>query len=210
MNVIGIDSWLNDQSSVLDEHFHDATAIVSCLGHRQPGWKYPELRKKGIVAAPGNKQVIQAMSKIPTLKRAVLMSSMGIQEDYPCMEFHFAGKIMDLLFKGPCKKNFDDLTNMELAYKEFNNKKTAADNHDNGDSANNEIDYLFVRPVGISEDCVPVGKWYIQKEKYVDQVGMNMAKMDVARYMVQEAINPTRHQCGVVIGSKPPQPKAEP
>ena len=195
VNVIGIDSWNNDQSIKIQEYFNDATAVISCLGHRQPGWKYPELIKKGIVASAGNKQVIKAMENTPNghLKRAVVMSSVGIQEDWPCMEFHWAGRIMNWLFKGPCKKSFKDLNDMEVAYKES--------------SKTSDIDYLFIRPVGISEDCEPVNEWYIQKEKYKDQVGMNMAKMDVARYMVQEAINPTTHKCGVVIGSAPPAPK---
>ena len=100
---------------------------------------------------------------------------------------------MDLLFLGPSRKAYKDLTDMELAYKE---KDVAS-----------SIDYLFIRPVGISEDCVPCGKWWIQQEKYKDVVGMNMAKMDVARYMVQEALHPTKHRCGVVIGSEPPSKK---
>ena len=71
-------------------------------------------------------------------------------------------------------------------------------------ASSNDIDYLFVRPVGISEDVVPENRWFLQKEKGVDPVGFNMAKMDVARFMVEEALNPTKHRMGVVIGSEPP------
>ncbi|KAG7340698.1 NADPH-binding protein [Nitzschia inconspicua] len=191
IKVVGIDSWKNGSHvKVLKEHMKDANAVISCLGHRQPGWINKELRKKGIVSAVGNKQVIEAMLATDGLDRAVVCSSIGIEEDWPPMEFHWAGKAMKWLFQGPSKKTFKDLTDMELAYKEAKS-----------------IDYLFVRPVGISEDEVPVNKWFLQKEKGVDAVGFNMAKMDVARFMVQEALNPTKHRVGVVIGSEPPQSK---
>lgn len=190
VQVIGIDSWkTGNHVDVLKEHMKGATAVISCLGHRQPGWINKELKTKGIVAAAGNKQVIEAMLATDGLDRAVVCSSMGIEEDWPPMEFHWAGKAMKWLFQGPSKKTFQDLTDMEKAYKETS------------------IDYLFVRPVGISEDYVPENKWFLQKEKGVDAVGMNMAKMDVARFMVQEALSPTMHRRGVVIGSEPPKSK---
>lgn len=193
VEVVAIDSWFNSHEELLTQHFKGADAVISCIGHRQPGWKYPELIKKGLVAAAGNKQVIEAM-KQNNVKRAVVMSSVGIQEDWPAMEWHWSGKIMGWLFKGPCKKSFKDLNEMEEAYKK-NNDKTESDN--------DGIDYLFIRPVGISEDAIPKGKWKIQQEKYKDStLGMNMAKFDVARYMVQEAlISPTKHKTGVVIGA---------
>ncbi|KAL3941004.1 MAG: hypothetical protein SGARI_000753 [Bacillariaceae sp.] len=123
------------------------------------------------------------MQATPNLTRAVVISSTGVEEDWPPMEFHWAGRIMKWLFLGPCKKTFKDLTAMEKSYK-----------------AAGDIDYLFVRPTGISEDAVEENKWALQKEKGKDAVGMNFAKMDCARFMVQEALNPTMHKRGVVIG----------
>ena len=61
------------------------------------------------------------------------------------------------------------------------------------------LDYL---PVGIGPGAVPVGEWVIQKEKYKDLVGYNVAKLDVARFCVQQAIKPTSSRRGVVIASK--------
>ena len=63
------------------------------------------------------------------------------------------------------------------------------------------IDYLIVRPVGLGEDIKPVNKWAIQKTKHVDKLHFDMAKLDCARYMVEEAIHPTRHRDAVVIGA---------
>jgi putative NADH-flavin reductase len=185
VQVVSIDSWNNEQTN-LAEHFQGADAVISCLGHRQPGFKHPELIQKGLVAAGGNRQVIQAMQDA-NMERVVVMSSVGIQEDWPPIEFHWGGKIMGWMFQTICKKSFQDLNEMEVAYKE------------------SPLDYLFIRPAGLGEDAVPVNKWFLQKEKFKDAVGVNMAKMDCARYMVQEALNPTRHKTAVTIGSEPGQ-----
>jgi hypothetical protein len=62
LTMVKIDSWKNDQPN-LSEHFQDADAVISCIGHRQPGWKYKELRTKGLIARDGSKQVIKAMKE---------------------------------------------------------------------------------------------------------------------------------------------------
>jgi hypothetical protein len=191
VKVIGIDSWkTTNHVELLKTHMHGANAVISCLGHRQPGWINKDLKKKGIVSAVGNRQVIEAIQATEGLNRAVVISSVGIQEDWPPMEFHWAGKAMKWLFQGPSKQTFRDLSDMELAYKDAT-----------------DIDYLFVRPTGISEEVLPANEWFLQKQKGKDAVGFNMAKMDVARFMVQEALQPTKHKVGVVIGSKPPKSK---
>ena len=46
------------------------------------------------------------------------------------------------------------------------------------EAENDALDYLFVRPVGIGPGAVPVNDWVIQKEKYKDLVGYNIAKLD--------------------------------
>ena len=38
LQMVKIDTWKNEQSD-LAKHFDGATGVVSCLGHRQPGWK---------------------------------------------------------------------------------------------------------------------------------------------------------------------------
>eukprot|EP01083_Nonionella_stella_P032086 87806_1 len=80
------------------------------------------------------------------------------------------------------------------------------------------LDYLLVKPVGIGEDVVPVGRYYLQEygkkkardvangEIIDDIVGGNMAKMDVARFMVDEAVNPTLHKTSQTVGAKPGTP----
>lgn len=172
--VVTVKTWKED----LSPHFQDATAVVSCLGNRQPfigGWD----------SAPGNEAVIRAM-KEKDVSRVVVLTSVGIEEDWPPVEMFTPGKIiLSALFFSFAWWAFRDLTKMERAYR------------------GSDLDFLLVRPVGIGEDVKPDGKWFIQKEKYVDEVGFNMAKLDVARYLVEEALNPTRHKSALVLGAAP-------
>jgi len=72
------------------------------------------------------------------------------------------------------------------------------------------LDYLFVRPVGISEECVPVGEYFIQDPGNKEVVvGGDMAKMDVARFMVDQALNPTFHRTSKTIGAEPDSPSKD-
>lgn len=81
------------------------------------------------------------------------------------------------------------------------------------------LDYLLVRPVGIGEVVEPVGRYYLQEsgkrqvrdvfdDKVMEDeiVGGNMAKMDVARFMVKEAVEPTLHRQSQTVGAKPGTP----
>ena len=119
------------------------------------------------------------------------------------MEFFAPAKyILSAMFviPGVARKAYQDLTMSENLF----TKKSST--HDDNTAA--EMDYLLVRPVGLGDEVVPVGTWQLQREKGVDQVGGNMAKMDCARFMVQEALNPTLHRTAVVIGSTVPSEEA--
>lgn len=90
---------------------------------------------------------------------------------------------MSLIFILCARRAYKDLTNVERAYRKSG------------------LDYLLVRPLGLSEELTPTGEWKIQGEKYKDtDIDINVAKMDCARFMVQEALNPERHEDAVVIG----------
>ena len=69
------------------------------------------------------------------------------------------------------------------------------------------LDYLFVKPVGIGEEIVPTGMYYLQEPgNKKDMVGGNMGKLDAARFMIDEAANPTLHRCSQTVGAKPGTP----
>jgi NAD(P)H-binding len=181
LTIVPVKSWKDDTTSITP-HFQGATAVISCLGNRQSftgHW----------VSAAGNEAVIRAMQQTENLHRVVICSSVGIEEDWPPLEFFKPGYyILSCLFMSFSYFAFRDLTKMERAYKA---------------TAETDIDYLLVRPVGIGEDVKPVNKWVLQKKKYEDVLHFDMAKLDCARYMVEEAIHPTRHREAVVIGAEP-------
>ena len=104
------------------------------------------------------------------------------------MEFFLPAKIILgalLVIPGLARTAYRDLTKADELFR----------------ASKKNVDYLLVRPVGLGEDVEPVGTWKIQKEKYKDEVGGNMAKLDCARFMVEEALHPTFHRTAVVIGS---------
>jgi len=196
LELVEIDTWKNEHPE-LTKHFVGAVGVVSCLGHRQPGWKNPDLKRRGLVAHDGNKQVIKAMMEAK-VDRVVVISSIAINGDksWP----HWASKVMGCLFSTFQRSAAKDLIGMEAAYTE------------------SPLDYLFVRPVGIGEEVVPTGHYYLQQpgeKKSLDvtsgtiidgEVGGNMAKIDVARFMVDEAIRPTLHRTSQTVGAKPGTP----
>lgn len=199
LEMVKIDTWKKEQPN-LSQHFVGATGVVSCLGHRQPGWKNKELITRGLIAYDGNKQVIKAMGEAK-VDRVAVISSFAIGDGGTKAWPHWASKFMCVLFKTCQRKAGHDLLKMEKCYVQSN------------------LDYLFVKPVGIGEDVEPDpdGHYYLQEgdKKTRDEtgkiypndiVGGNMAKMDVARFMVEEIIHPTLYRTSQVVGAKPGTP----
>jgi nucleoside-diphosphate-sugar epimerase len=186
ITMVPIDSWFNPQSN-LAEHFQGATAVISCLGHRQPGVKYPQLIQRGLVATAGNQQVVDAM-KQANVKRIVVISSHGLGEN-----IHWIGKVMKFFFWTNSRKAYKDLLGMEAIFAK----------------SDNDLDYLLVRPTGLEESIVPVNEWYTQEKKDEEPVGLDLAKLDCARYMVQEALQPTRSRISMVVGNRPKSKRTE-
>ena len=95
---------------------------------------------------------------------------------------------MAALFKTVSRREYKDIAGMEKDL-------IATDASD--------INYLLVRPVGLGEECVPRDEFFIQKKKFDDVLGPNMAKMDVGKFLVEEALDPTFERRAVVIGADP-------
>jgi len=174
MTIVSVDSF--DDDVVLLSHFEGAGAVISCLGNRQ-------INLGDRVGGAGSCLVVKALN-LKKIERAVVISSMGIKEDWPPIEFHWVGKIMSCIFLTCGRKDYKDLSAAEEAFRSSNN-----------------IDYLIVRPVGLGEETTPRNEWLVQKEKYKDtSLDIGIAKLDCARFMVEEAIKPTRHKTAVVVG----------
>lgn len=176
IEIIPVKDW-ND----ITGHFKGVTAVVSCLGTRQPFFGHR-------VATKGSRAVVEAM-KVHGVSRVVAMTSVGVGDDKPSLEYHWAGKVMDGMFATICRRERKDLQGSETCFRE------------------SDLDFLLIRPTGLGEDVVPVNEWFLQKEKFKDRVGINFAKLDCARFMVQEAMEPTKHRTAVVIGNDPKKDK---
>jgi len=156
-------------------------AVISGIGNRQ-------MFLGDRVAKAGTKNITILM-KANDIDRLVMMSSMGVDSDvsndWPCMEWRKEGKFMGYLFNTLSRREYSDIVGAE-------NEAYASG-----------VNYLTIRPVGLGEQVKPAGRCYVQKKKFEDVLGANMAKMDVGRFMVEEALEPTFHKQAVVIGADP-------
>eukprot|EP00545_Synedropsis_sp_CCMP1620_P003518 CAMPEP_0119014904 /NCGR_PEP_ID=MMETSP1176-20130426/10449_1 /TAXON_ID=265551 /ORGANISM="Synedropsis recta cf, Strain CCMP1620" /LENGTH=258 /DNA_ID=CAMNT_0006968151 /DNA_START=110 /DNA_END=886 /DNA_ORIENTATION=- len=172
LDVRAVDVTKDDLQPHLDDN---VGGVISALGNRQPMYG-------NRVGAKGTRNLVKAM-EAAKIERLVAITSMGLSEDWPPGEFHWAGNILKWIFL--LSGSHRDLQGAEDAII----------------SSSTSLDYLLVRPVGLGEDRRPKGEWFVQKEKYKDKLGPDMSKMDCASFAVQEVLEPTYSRRGVVIGS---------
>jgi hypothetical protein len=144
------------------------------------------------VSGEGSLVVVKPMNE-HKIERVVIMSSVGIQDDWPPLEFHWEFKALFFFFPQSMflrmLPDYKDLSDAEEAF-----------------LISKDINHLITRPVGLGEEVVPQNKWLVQKEKYKDKcLYLNMAKLDCARFMIDEALNPTRHKTAVIVGFPKPE-----
>lgn len=171
LDVRAVDVTKDDLQPHLDS---DVGAVISALGNRQPMYG-------NRVGKTGSKKLVDAM-EAAKIERLVAVTSVGLSEDWPPMEFHWAGNILKWIFR--LSGSNRDLQGAEKAI-----------------VSSTSLNYLLVRPVGLGEERRPKGEWFVQKEKYNDKLGPDMSKMDCASFAVQEVLQPTYNRQGVVVGS---------
>ena len=172
LEVIAIDVTKDD----LTPYMTNVGTVISALGNRQPWYGH-------YVGKAGTENLVKAMEAY-NIYRVVAVTSVGCSEDWPPVEFHWTGKVLACMFRTVSKSGYNDLTGAEKALQQ------------------SKLDYLLVRPMGLSKERQPQGVYFIQKEKGKDKVGPDMSKMDCANFVVKEALHPTFHKRGVVIGSE--------
>jgi NAD(P)H-binding len=180
VQVIDVDCTKED----LVHHFSDVDAIISCLGNRQPF-------HADCIAKKGTERIVQAMIQV-NVPRICMLSSVGISNDWPPMEWSREGDRLQAFFRTICWSQYQDLTGAELAVKI-------------GGMQNDQLDFLIVRSVLLSESSRPKHQWYVQNEKYNDHPFKTISKMDCARFVVEEAVWPSFHRRAVVVGGMPKQ-----
>mmetsp|Transcript_7891 Transcript_7891/g.15465 ORF Transcript_7891/g.15465 Transcript_7891/m.15465 type:complete len:438 (-) Transcript_7891:1228-2541(-) len=181
----------------LVEALRGVDAVVACLGNRQPSMARWCTR--------GATRVLSAMqaNKVP---RLVILSSMGIGEDYTPLRYRLSpirflwNTLLRTLYRSARK----DLVEMERRVVEAASSATNATADDDG----YRLDYLIVRPVGLTPEEPPVGRWDLLASPEDGMKGgglglaVSVAKADVAAFLLSEAVNPTLHNRGVTIGHK--------
>ncbi|KAA8499284.1 hypothetical protein FVE85_6869 [Porphyridium purpureum] len=158
-------------------------AVIACLASRQP--ELPRWLAKGA-------SVTCAAMNAAGVQRLVLLSSMGIGDDF--MPFTGIRVLWAFLLRTLMRSVHADLLAMEAEVVENEQNKC--------------IDYLLVRPVGITPSEPPAGKWKILRSRedgvfagYNGRMGgYDISKADVAQFMLQEALTPTLHRTAVTIG----------
>jgi hypothetical protein len=171
-------------TSNLDQYMEGVSAVISCLGNRRPF-------HDDCVATLGTQGIVQAVLRQEVAPRFVVLSSVGIAEDWPPMEWSREGQRLQGFFRTICWMQYQDLSGAELAIQQ-------------GAQTNKEFDFLIVRSVILDETTIPVGGWYIQVAKHKDHPPcLDLAKMDCARFMVEEAIFPSIRRRAVVVGGVP-------
>eukprot|EP00540_Astrosyne_radiata_P023377 CAMPEP_0116836082 /NCGR_PEP_ID=MMETSP0418-20121206/7896_1 /TAXON_ID=1158023 /ORGANISM="Astrosyne radiata, Strain 13vi08-1A" /LENGTH=281 /DNA_ID=CAMNT_0004465807 /DNA_START=242 /DNA_END=1087 /DNA_ORIENTATION=+ len=164
------------------EHLDNVGGIVSAMGNRQGfyvGHQYGKVATEKLLKA------IMQSQESGVVSRLVAITSVGCNEDWPPMEFHWAGGILKWLFRTLMRTGWRDLEETEKVIR----------------SSDANLNYLIVRPVGLGEERRPKNEWFVQKEKYKDKVGPDMSKMDCARFAVQQVLEPTYENTAVVVGS---------
>lgn len=90
IQVINVDCSRDDFS----HHFTDVDAVISCLGNRNPF--HPDS-----VAKLGTQRIVKAMLD-NRIHRIVMLSSVGISNDWPPMEWSRSGDRLQAFFRTVC------------------------------------------------------------------------------------------------------------
>lgn len=163
----------------LEQQFAGVDAVIACVGSRQPGWKYPELKSRWCAAGAGT--VSKAM-QAAGVQRLILLSSFGIHDDF--MPFSAIkvgwGAMLNTSLRGAKK----DLYAME-----------------DGVAASG-LDYVLVRAMGLTPDQAPAGKWKVLTARGQGGLGLSISKSDVARFMLNEVLEPQYHRQPVTVGGQ--------
>eukprot|EP00951_Prasinocladus_malaysianus_P018772 scaffold150636_cov45-Prasinocladus_malaysianus.AAC.1 len=170
----GIDVSKPDAQSQIESRIEGCDAVIACIGSRQPS-------KPERWLGSGSELVISAM-KAQGVSRLVMLSSMGIGDDFLPVSFlkvFWAG-----FLRVAIPSAHKDLLAMEKNVR------------------SSELDYLLVRPMGLTPEEPPKGKWDVLDKKGKTNLSASICKEDVASFMLQQALNPTYSKTAVTVGHK--------
>jgi len=176
-NIVHADVDDSDMTmNALEEAFHGADAVVACVGARQGTF--------GVWVAQAAQYIIDAMKK-KGVERLVILSSMGINDDY--VPLGFIRVLWRTMLGTVLRATRNDLYKMEEIV------------------SNSQLNYLLVRPMGLSPDEASKEKnsWKILSSKSDGPIHHSIAKIDVGRFMLDEAVEPSHIRTAVTLGTQP-------
>lgn len=161
----------DDAEAQLAQTFQGCDSVIACPGSRQSGIA----RTCGI----GARKVVAAM-KTAEVKRLVVLSSMGIGDDYlpgSCIKY-FWGFLLRVVWPSTRR----DLQEMEAVVR------------------NTDLDFLLVRPMGIDPAEPQRGSYALLTGRGQGALEITVAKEDVALFLLEEALEPKHSKTAVTIG----------
>eukprot|EP00536_Pseudo-nitzschia_multiseries_P008290 jgi/Psemu1/241041/estExt_Genewise1.C_2090042 len=176
--ITKIDAGDDSAEERIGELLEGVDAVISCLGSRQS--------ELGRWCALGTKKVIGAMAT-KKIRRLVCLSSFGIGRDF--MKPSFIKITWGIMLRTSLRGVYRDLNAMEKAVRE------------------SDLDYLLVRPVGLTPSEPQRGSCdtIVSKNDHGGHLEIFMAKPDAARFLLGEALGPTLHRGAVTIGYAGPR-----
>lgn len=168
-----IDIDADDAQEKLDEALQGVGTVLACLASRQASLSRWLER--------GAKMVRTSMEK-NSADRLVVLSSFGIGQDFT--SFSAVKVLWHAMLRTWLRSTRKDLIALEAVVQ------------------GSELDYLIVRPGGLTPSEPPVGKWKLLTAPKQGGLGISIAKKDVAEFMLNEATSPTFHRTAVTIGAE--------
>lgn len=189
-------------------HVHNVDVVISCLGSRLPF--HPN--SSSHIAENGTTRIVQALLDLDkTRQRIIMLSSVGIGNDWPPLEGLREGNFLQGLFRTICWEQYQDLSGAERAVSRS--------------WSSNQLDYVTARCVLLPDECLPTGLFRAidQPQRSERQASPNIsaegrgdscgragsdydqyiAKLDAAQFLIQEAVRPSRHRQVVILGGMP-------
>jgi hypothetical protein len=197
----------------LSPHIGGIDAVISCLGNRLPF--RPESQSR--IAESGTTRIVQALlDNDQTHHRLIMLSSVGIGNDWPPLEGLREGNLLQGFFRTICWEQYQDLSAAERAlHRRWSTQ---------------QLDYVTARCVILPDERQPTGAYRAilhpqdddSKEHQSGSDGaaaagvkgssyrraghdydQSIAKLDAALFLVQEAVIPSLHRQVVILGGAP-------
>lgn len=198
----------NISSDDFSHHVQNVDAVITCLGNRLPF--HPDWRPH--IAEYGTTRIVEALLDLDrTRQRIIMLSSVGIGNDWPPLEGLQEGNFLQGLFRTICWEQYQDLSGAERALRRT--------------WSSNQLDYVTARCVLLPDGCPPTGLFQaIDQPQGSVRLGIGdtaagerrgscgragsdydkfIAKLDAAQFLIQEAVLPSLHRQVVILGGRP-------